>query len=89
MLKYSRLLILLLILSLIPFSGMALAQEDPEVDVLADIVQPRLEEYGENLPDHYGTINLESFLELLADEEVTIVDVREDGEIEEFGIIED
>jgi rhodanese-related sulfurtransferase len=88
--KHTRYLWLLLAILVLPLaSSVVFAQETMEADVVADIVMPRLEEYGANLPDHYGTVSVDAFLELLSeDEDVVILDVREDGEIEEFGIIE-
>lgn len=71
--------------------GCPIINEDgeDEVDVLKDILIPRLEEYNENLPDHYGTLSVEELLELMAEEEdLYILDVREVEEIEEFGIME-
>ncbi len=71
----------------LPLEGVP--EEAPaEVDVVLDVVLPRLQEYGTNLPDHYGTIGLEDFVAQLAEENVTVLDVREVSEIEEVGIIE-
>jgi rhodanese-related sulfurtransferase len=89
MLKHKALFLLLLIASLLIVQAPALAQEAAEVDVLADIVLPRLEEYGADLPEEYGTIKIDPFLELLAEnEDVVILDVREPKEIEDAGTIE-
>ncbi len=87
--KYlSLLLVLIIALALVP--GAVVAQEEgDDVDVLEEIVIPRLIEYNENLPEHYGTIGLEAFVELMAEEDnLVILDVREDSEIEELGLIE-
>lgn len=81
-----RLLLIALVIVLAP-PMVLLAQSD--VDVMTEVVLPRLEEYGENLPEGYGTLKVENFLALLAEEEgVLIVDVREPSELEEFGTIE-
>ena len=89
--KYlSLLLVLIFALAIVP--GAVVAQDDggdDEVNVLEEIVYPRLMEYNENLPDHYGTLGLEDFLVMMAEEEdFVILDVREESEIEELGIIE-
>jgi len=85
--KNTRFLWILLALITLPLvSSVVFAQE---VDVVTDVVLPRLEEYNANLPDHYGTIRVESFVELLAEaEDVVVLDVREKSEIEEFGTLE-
>lgn len=86
----SLLLVLIVALALVP--GAVVAQDDggdDEVNVLEEIVYPRLMEYNENLPEHYGTLSLEDFLVMLAEEEdFIILDVREADEIEELGTIE-
>jgi rhodanese-related sulfurtransferase len=92
MCKFARFFFALLIVAmLIVVPGLAQeATPEVEVDVLADIVMPRLEEYGAELPEKYGTLSLDAFLEMLAEtEDIVILDVREVKEIEEFGIIED
>jgi rhodanese-related sulfurtransferase len=88
--RHTRLLWLLLAILILPLaSSVVFAQEATEVDVLADVVMPRLEEYGANLPEHYGTVSVDAFLELLSEDANTVIlDVREDSEVEEFGIIE-
>lgn len=84
-----RTLLITVVLLTLALSGSVIAQEAETVDVVADLLMPRLEEYGANLPEKYGTINVEAFLALLAeDDEVVILDVREAAEVEEFGIIE-
>ncbi len=90
MFKSIRLLLLAVtVLSLLALPGTLLAQETTEVDVVEDLLLPRLIEYGENLPEGYGTIKVEPFVELLAENpDVFILDVRETSEIEEFGVIE-
>ncbi len=90
--KYLPLLLLALLASVL-LGGMGVVAQEAvateEVNVVDDLLLPRLEEYGTNLPKGYGTIKIEDFLVLLAEQDVTILDVREDSEIEEFGIIED
>lgn len=88
--KHTRFLLSFLVLLILPLTfSIAVAQEVVEVDVVTEIVLPRLEEYNANLPDHYGTISVDAFVELLAeDEAVVILDVREITEVEEFGVIE-
>jgi rhodanese-related sulfurtransferase len=86
--RFTKFFLILMILSLIPLGGLALAQEPPEVDVFNDIVVPRLVEYNSNLPEHYGTIKIDALTELMMTEDLVFVDVREDTEIEDFGIIE-
>lgn len=89
--KYSQILILLLIAMMVIAPVGIIAQDDvEEVDLMEDVVMPRLMEYGENLPDHYGTISVDDFVELMAEnEDVVILDVREVAEVEETGVIED
>lgn len=89
--KYlSLLLVLIMALAIVP--GAVVAQDDgdgDDIDVVEEIVYPRLVEYNENLPDHYGTIGLDAFVELMAEEEdLVIVDVREASEVEELGVID-
>ena len=89
--KYlSLLLVLIIALAILPASVVAQDGGDgDDVDVVVDILYPRLMEYNDNLPDHYGTIGLEDFLVMMAEEEeLVILDVREETEIEELGIIE-
>lgn len=93
--KNNRFLFILLILSLLLAApSMVWAQEgdsDVEVDVLAEIVMPRLDEYGALIPelDHYNTIGIDAFVELLAEnEDLIILDVREAAELENDGIID-
>ncbi len=89
MAKFTRFLFLLVLASLLVLPGVASAQTTAEVDVVEDVLMPQLEAYYDNIPEKYGTINVEGFLELLAENpDVTILDVREDAEIEEVGIIE-
>lgn len=79
------LLIALLALLAVPVA----AQTTTEVDVVNDVLIPRLEEYNEALPEGYGVIAVEAFEALLAeDPETVILDVREPQEIVDFGIIE-
>jgi rhodanese-related sulfurtransferase len=88
--RKSTLLSLLLVFALL-LPGLVLAQESSEeVDVLADIVMPRLIEYNAAMEEAgYGTMKLEDFQELLAENpDVVILDVREVAEVEEDGIIE-
>ncbi len=88
MTRFTRLLLLTLVLMLIGVPGV-IAQDTAEVDVVADVVLPRLEDYNANLPDHYGTVSVDAFLEMLAEnDDLVVLDVREPGEIEEFGIID-
>lgn len=92
--KYSQILILLLIAMMVIAPVGIIAQdaeatEEPEVDVMVDLVMPRLMEMGENLPAHYGTISVGDFFLLMAqNEDVVVLDVREDAEVEATGIIE-
>ena len=88
--KRIRFLWIILALMILPLTAsVAFAQETVEVDVVADIVLPRLEEYNANLPDHYGTVSVDAFLEMLSeDEDLVILDVREVSEVEETGVIE-
>lgn len=88
--KYLQILSLLLIaLMVIAPVGIIAQDTTEEVDVMEDVVMPRLLEYGEEFPDHYGTIGVDAFVELLAEnEDVVILDVREDKEVEETGVIE-
>lgn len=88
--KYLYLLIaLLMVLAVFPAPVVAQDGED-EVDVVQDLVMPRLMEYSENLPEGYGVVKIDAFLEMLfeEEEEFIILDVREETEIEENGIIE-
>lgn len=77
-------LILALVMMLVP---MVQAQEEVEVP---EVVVERIMEYGELIPelDHYNTVSLDDFIVMLAEEEITILDVREDAEVEETGVIE-
>ncbi len=88
--KYTRFLILSLIaLLMIAPMGIIAQDSSEDIDVFEDVVMPRLIEYGENLPDHYGTIRVDAFVELLIEnEDVVILDVREVVEVEETGVIE-
>ncbi|MBE0705452.1 MAG: hypothetical protein IH582_20225, partial [Afipia sp.] len=89
MAKFTRFLLLLVLTSLLVLPGVALAQTTAEVDVVDDVLMPQLEAYYSAIPEKYGTINIEGLLELLAENpDVVIVDVREDAEVEEVGIIE-
>ncbi|MCA9907086.1 MAG: rhodanese-like domain-containing protein, partial [Anaerolineae bacterium] len=89
MAKFTRLMLLLALASMLLLPGMALAQTD-EVDVVDDVLMPQLEAYYSAIPEKYGTINIEGLLELLAENpEAVILDVREDAEVADFGIIED
>jgi rhodanese-related sulfurtransferase len=52
----------------------------------SDAVVSRLETYNDNLPSGYGVLSLENFLIALAEgEDLTVLDVREPGELEERG----
>ena len=88
--KYARFLILILVALLVIAPIGVVAQDTTEdVDVFEDLVMPRLVEYGENLPDHYGTIGVDAFVELLIEnDDVIVLDVREVAEVEETGVIE-
>lgn len=91
--KYlSLLLVLIFALAILPAPLMAQEGGDgDDIDVIEDILYPRLMDYNDNLPDHYGTLGLDAFLEALAEDEdgeIVILDVREETEIEELGIIE-
>lgn len=86
-----KLSLLLVVVMVFSFAGGVVAQDgEDEVDVLNDILIPRLEDYNEELPDHYGTLKLEDLVALMEDEEVDLffLDVRQPEEVEEFGIIE-
>lgn len=89
--RKSVLLSLLLIAALL-LPGVMLAQEataEP-VDVLADVVMPRLEEYNAYIAESgYGTLKLEDFMTMLAENpDVVVLDVREAAEVAETGVIE-
>lgn len=89
--KSLHLLLMLLIVSTMLIVPQAMAQDavEEEIDVVEDILMPRLEEYNADLPEGNGVLKMEPFLELLIEnEELIILDVREVGEVEEFGIIE-
>lgn len=88
--KYVKLLsLLLLVLMVIAPVGIMAQDSTEEIDLMEDVVMPRLIEYGENLPDHYGTIGVDAFVELMVEnEDVVILDVREVAEVEETGVIE-
>ncbi|MCB9452227.1 MAG: rhodanese-like domain-containing protein [Anaerolineaceae bacterium] len=91
--RKSTFLSLLLIFALL-LPGLVMAQDTTtteEVDVLADIVMPRLVEYNAAMADvGYGTLKLDDFMAMLAEdpESVTILDVREVAEVEETGVVE-
>ncbi len=86
--KTFRLFLMIFTLSMMVIMP-GVAAQDADVDVVADIVIPRLEAYNANLPDHYGTIKVDAFLEMLAEnDDLIILDVRELAEVEESGIIE-
>lgn len=85
----TRFLVLLLVALLLPAIGIVMAQDTAKVDVVADLLVPRLEEYNAELPEGYGTIKLEDFVVLLMENpDVVVLDVREAKEIEETGTIE-
>lgn len=92
--KYARFLLLISLFAMILMPSMVMAQDtdtEEEVDVYADVVMPRLEEYLALVPeiDHYNTIGIDPFIELLAeDDEVVILDVRQPEELETDGIID-
>jgi len=90
--KYTRFLILLSIFALLFVVPVGLAQDTvEEVDAFEDVVMPRLEEYLLEVPelDHYNTIGIDPFIELLAEnDEVVILDVRQPEELETDGIID-
>jgi rhodanese-related sulfurtransferase len=86
--KFYRFFFLLSLLALVVVP-VAAQETTAEVDVVEELLLPRLEAYFEELPAGYGVIKIDAFLELLAEnEDVVILDVREAAEIEEFGIIE-
>ena len=86
--KTFRLFVMVFTLSMLVIVPGVMAQ-DTDVDVVADIVIPRLEEYNADLPEKYGTLSVDGFLEMLAEnDDVIILDVRELAEIEENGAIE-
>lgn len=87
--KYTRFLVLLMIATLVIVPVSIFAQEATEdAVVLEEVVMPRLLDYGENLPDHYGTINVDNFVkEIIRNEDLVILDVREVEEVEETGVI--
>lgn len=89
--RKSTLLSLLLVFALL-LPGLVLAQDTTteEVDVLADIVMPRLEEYNAAMEEAgYGTLKLDDFMVMLAETpDVVLLDVREVAEVEADGIIE-
>ena len=87
--KSFKFLFLLLIFSLLLVPPISAQDTTEEVDVVEDLLLPRLDDYFAELPDHYGTIGVDAFVELLAEnDDVVILDVREDAEIEADGIIE-
>lgn len=87
--KLTLVILLFVVAALFVVPGMVTAQTTTEdVDVVEDLLMPRLEEYYGDLPEKYGTINVEAFQTLLAEnDEVVILDVRETSEVEEFGVI--
>jgi rhodanese-related sulfurtransferase len=94
--KSVRLIALLLALMALLLTGSVLMAQDaveapeaPTAEVLAEIVVPALEAYNENLPQGFGTIKVDDFVVLLAENpDVVILDIREAGEVEETGVIE-
>ncbi len=84
-----RTLIRLLIVALLLLPAVVLAQTTEEVDVVQDLLLPRLEAYNEELPKGYGVLAVEDFTVLLAENpDVIILDVREVKELDDFGTIE-
>lgn len=90
--KFTRFLVLLSIFAMLFAVPVGLAQEaTEEMDAFEDVVMPRLEEYLLLVPelDHYNTIGVDPFIELLAEnEDVVLLDVREAPELENDGIID-
>lgn len=85
------LMTLLMVFAIVPIGLAQEAEEVSEEEVFEEVVMPRLEEYMELIPelDHYNTISVDAFVELLAEnEDVVILDVREVGELEADGIID-
>ena len=84
--KISTLILIAMLLAVfVPVSPVTAQEAVPQV------VLDRIEAYGELIPelDHYNTLNVEAFAELLIEEpDVVIVDVREVAELEEGGTIE-
>lgn len=75
-----KLLVFLLVMLLaIPFMPTALAQDDEE-DV--DPVLARLEEWGANLPEGYGVTPVDALVDMIAEGEVFLLDVRQPEEYE-------
>lgn len=87
--KDIRYLVLLMVAMLVIAPVGILAQDTSEDTVtLEEVVMPRLIDYGENLPDHYGTIGVDDFVKLIIrNEDLVILDVRENAEVEETGVI--
>jgi rhodanese-related sulfurtransferase len=87
--KHIRFLVLLMIATLVITPIGIFAQETTEdAVVLEEVVMPRLLDYGENLPDHYGTVGIDDFVKLIIkNEDLVILDVREVAEVEETGVI--
>ena len=89
--KYARFLLLVSLFALLILPSAVMAQDDDTVDVYEDVVMPRLEEYLLAVPelDHYNTIGIDTFVELLAEDgDVIILDVRQPEELESDGIID-
>lgn len=87
--KTLRLFVIVLTLAMLVIVPSVLAQEADEAEFVEEVVLPVLEEYNDNLPERYGTINVEGFVERLAEnEDLVILDVREVEELEENGTID-
>lgn len=83
-----KVMFLVLLLTLSVLIPSVLAQDAATAELIETLVLPRLEAYNADLPEGYGTLKVEDFVALLAEEDVTILDVRETAEVEEFGTIE-
>ncbi len=68
------LVFLLVMLIAVPFVPTALAQDDAVVE--------RLEEYGANLPEGYGVIAVDALVDMVAEGDVFLLDVRQPEEYE-------
>jgi rhodanese-related sulfurtransferase len=80
------LLVIMITMTLMP--PVVIAQE--AMTDIPDVVMTRIEEYGALIPelDHYNTVNVADFQVMLMEEDVVIVDVRENSEVEETGVID-
>jgi len=88
--KISTLILIVLMISAFG-QVMPVTAQDAAQEAVPQVVLDRIEEYGQIIPelDHYNTIRVDAFAELLIEEpDVIILDVREDAELEEVGTIE-